>query len=487
MFETNLFHNRAKRSNNMKKFCFFFVFLAFVTGCHKTEYPTDPLPTKEHIAKEYLRSAYMDIYYYWYKEVKSRNALLDPDKYSIEDFFDEMLYQKDRWSWMCDGDYYRSMQTGVYSGIWGVTFGQPLDYYGDYAIHIMYIYPGSPFEEFGVTRGARLDFIGGYDVTPPITQAKLDIYNREKAKDTNSFTFHLTDGSDVTFTASRAKSLSTRSVLCADVITPEDYPGLTANVGYMNYLSFNKNMLTDISGAMSFFRENGIRDLILDMRYNSGGDVEACSSLMSFIAPQSAQGQPFLRIVHNDILSRYDSSTDIPVNKSSLQLDNIYIITGPATASSSEIVINGLIPYMGDKVHCVGQQTYGKPNGMYPLLYPGSDSDYEKYNSGDFSGLEYAFLPIAMYDTNSLGAQIPDEGFLPDKYWPDDLYHRFGPGEGCVDACLYHLTTGAFPDLPSPTKSSSVESSVRIPLPEDSPDYGLSIHEVPDGLRRLNN
>ena len=118
MFELWIFHNRAKLSEYMRKKIFFLFILAFAVGCNKSDYPTDPVPDpgrqdEEYISKVYLRSICMDIYYYWYKEVKSRNALLDPDKYSITDFFDEMLYEKDRWSWMCDGDYYRSMQTGV--------------------------------------------------------------------------------------------------------------------------------------------------------------------------------------------------------------------------------------------------------------------------------------------------------------------------------------------------------------------------------------
>ena len=56
----------------------------------------------DYPAKSFLRSQYMDIYYYWRDEVKDRNAALKPYDYNIYDFFDEMLYSEDRWSWMCE-------------------------------------------------------------------------------------------------------------------------------------------------------------------------------------------------------------------------------------------------------------------------------------------------------------------------------------------------------------------------------------------------
>ncbi len=468
----------------MKKKIIFFLLLVVASACSKTEYPVDPFiepqdrHDKTYVIKDYLRREYMNVYYYWYKEVKGRNARLDPDNYSLTEFFDAMLYDIDRWSWMCDGDYFRSLQTGVYSGTWGVSLGQALDY-DDYAIYIEYIFPGSPFETYGVTRGARLDAIGGYDLTSPFTQEKRYHFNEEIDKDSNTFTFHLVDGSDTTFTASKAGTLSTRSALGYEIITPEDYPGLTSNVGYFNYLSFKASMLDDITGAMACFKENGVRNLILDMRYNSGGDVAAGEALMSYIAPHSAQGQPYLKVIHNDLLSQFDYTDNIPDNEASLDLDNIYIITGPQTASCSETIINGLAPYMGDKVHKVGQRTYGKPNGMYALLYPGEESDYLKYNSGDFSGVQYAFLPIAMYDMNSLGEQIPDDGFVPDCYWPDDIYNDFGVAEGCIAACLGHLVTGTYPQPPSVTKSSRMPEAVMAG-PERDPHYGTAIHKLPE-------
>ncbi|MBR1538658.1 MAG: hypothetical protein IJ636_04035, partial [Bacteroidales bacterium] len=72
----------------------------------------------DYAAKSFLRQQYMDIYYYWRDDVIDRNAALKPYDYDIYDFFDAMLYRGDRWSWMCDKEYYISDETGVVSGTW---------------------------------------------------------------------------------------------------------------------------------------------------------------------------------------------------------------------------------------------------------------------------------------------------------------------------------------------------------------------------------
>ncbi len=460
-----------------------FVALALIACTKSGTDPTpspEPQPSEDYIPKLYLRALYMDNYYYWYKEVKDRNAALDPEDYDIYGFFDAMLYTSDRWSWMCSGDYYRSISSGVRTGTWGLSIGQAADM-GDYSLRVAYIFPSSPFEEYGVTRGARLDAIGGKDITEPMTEDKIDIFLEEWEKDTNSFTFTLLDGEQVSFTASRVASLSIRSSLACEVITPQDYTGLDGNVGYFHYLSFTKSLVQDITDAMDYFISNNVKTLILDLRYNGGGDFVAALKLASYLAPKSAQGKVFVKTVHNDILSQYDSDELIPANDNPLLPGKLYILTGSGTASCSEVMINSLLPYMGENLLTVGTQTYGKPNGMYLLPYPVSDADYEKYNSGDFSTLEYAFLPISMYNLNSLGEQIPNDGFIPDCACPDDVCHDFGLGEAMVEACLYHIVNGSFPPAYSSGGATKVSSHPELQLPrtcDGMPEGGLAINGI---------
>jgi len=264
--------------------------LAVLQGCPGNDDP--PIKDEEaekiaadpdYKAKDYLRKEYMDVYYYWRDQVKSRNANFKPYDYDIYDFFDIMLYQKDRWSWMCDKEYYVSSETGVYTGTWGVSLDQAVEM-GDYSIYIRYIYPGSPFEQYGVTRGAKITHINGVNVMDDesgFTREKLNYFNENYNKSPQTFTFRLADGRDTTFTAQKAMSLSTHPVLITRVYQPDEFPGLAEPVGYFHYLSFlgSEVFLEEIDNAMKTLHDAGVKKAIIDLRYNGGGDSRASQRL----------------------------------------------------------------------------------------------------------------------------------------------------------------------------------------------------------------
>jgi len=465
------------------------VSLAGFTGCNpisneeQEKIDADP----DYAAKSYLRSQCMNVYYYWRDEVLDRNAKIKPYNYDIYDFFDAMLYSGDRWSWMCDKEYYISDETGVISGTWGISLGQALEYYGDYNLRVRYIWPGSPLERYGVTRGATLTHIDGHDVSADgdgFTDAKLRYFEDNFYKSPQTLTFRLKDGRDTTFTASMASSLSTRSSLVTRIFQPGEFPGLSEPVGYFLYMGFKANFLDDITEAMAAFHAAGIRKLIVDLRYNGGGDSRASQLLMDCLAPRSAVGKTYVVRKHNSYLASLDKSFTesentgkIGTNDNALDLERIYFITGGGCASASEMVINGLKPYMGEKLQMVGDTTYGKPNGMYVLMYPGSDEDYDAYLKNDFTRLQWVFMPISFFNQNSLDQSIPYDGFVPDNYRPDDLFHDFDIDEESIRACLTHVVSGSYPSIASAGAHSfqtktPFRSEYRIDTEEDKPHYG---------------
>ena len=458
----------------------------------------------DYKAKVFLRQEYMDKIYYWGEEVKDRNASFKPYDYEIYDFFDALLDSRDRWSWMCDKEYYVSSETGVYNGTWGVSLTQPDDVFDDFGIYVRYLYPGSPFEPFGVTRGAVITHINGFDVsdnpaTGRFTQEKLDYFNANYDKSPQTFTFRLADGRDTTFTTAKAASLATRPGLITRVFQPGDFPGLTEPVGYFHYLSFLVNFLDDIDNTMKTFHDAGVKKVIVDLRYNGGGDSRASQRLIDYLAPKSAEGQPYVIRHHNNYLrSQSDAYSDenntyyvissIPpedkdqkavwnkVYPNRLDLDGLYFITGHGSASASEMVMNGLRPYLGDKLQMVGDTTYGKPNGMYVLIYPGSDDDYDRFDADDYSTLQWVFLPICFFNMNSKLEAIPDKGFIPNNTRPDDIFHDFGVNEDLIKACLTRIATGSYPAVTAVKARANTKAparkGARMQREADAPGYG---------------
>lgn len=423
----------------------------------------------------YMRQYYTDFFpiYYWYNEVSTRVSRLNFNSFfSIFDYFDATLYENDYWSWMMTGDEYVAMESGDQTGTYGFSLGQALEYYNDYSIRVRYIYPGSPLEQFGVTRGWELTHLDSIPVMDLVATGRFyDLLY----KDNQSFTFKDLKGEPHSFVCSPASLLFVRSSLRVQVFQPGDYPGLTEPVGYFLYMSFKSgDFLRDIDDAMSMFKEAGVHKVILDLRYNGGGNMLAADALVNYLAPESADNEEYYKTIHNRQLSMLNSSDSIHRTGGSLDLDALYVIGSDNTASASEVTINGLKPFMD--LYLVGDTTYGKPNGMYVLMYPGTDADYDKYDAGDYSTLKLVFLPIAFFNRNGKNEPIPYDGFVPDNYRPDDLMHDFGVEEDNIKACLESIVNGAFPDLPEPlhviTKGGVLDKE-RV-LPDDVRSKALS-------------
>ena len=476
--------------------CFSFAITLCAVSCQKED-PIDPVKeepqqqkpqntTADSIAKAnkalakakkyFLNTCFP--YYYWHDEMDSTVKSLDMNDFkTMDSYFEATLFSKDRWSWMADGSYYAQSESGEYQGTWGASLMQQIEYYNDYSVRVAYVYPDSPFERKGVKRGWELTEIAGRPIMETIRDGS---FYTEYYKSPQTFTFVENDTVPHTFTASLS-SIETRSSLISKVIMPSDFPGLTEPVGYFLYMSFKADdFLNDIHEAMALFKSKNIHKLILDLRYNGGGDSRASQLLVDYLAPKSANHKIYVHRSHNKQHADEDLKDSISRMPGSLDLDALYVIGGDGTASASELVINGLRPYID--LTLVGDTTYGKPNGMYVFFFPGDYQSMVKYNNGDYSTLEYVFLPICFYNKNGVGEIIPEDGFIPDNYRPDDLTHDFGVEEDNIKACLTKIVSGSFPELPPVSNNISTRSGVdsKYRLPDMmGPFYGMTIEKFP--------
>lgn len=494
----------------------------FAVSCNEKinpdENPQELTPKQKALekAQKYLRDEIFQDYYYWNEQM---NTVACSYKIDIFKYFNKLLVKKDRWSWMMDGPSYIAEESGVVYGTYGVSLGQVRNPENtqetiDYNVYVRYVYPGSPFEEAGVKRGWTLAYLDDRSVQNYwfLTKEYLEQFNNilsyPSTTEEHKFGFTDEEGELHSFTTVAAESLNVRPCLVKEIITAEDYPGLTEPVGYFNYLSFKadddvsgKNMLEDITEPMAFFKENGVKTLIVDLRYNGGGDSRASDLLVSYLAPESARGKVYVKRVHNKVLSSEDESSRVKdplkaiedLEKSnkivfsckpdSPEFEHLYFITGSGSASASEMCLNGLKP-LAD-VHHVGGVTYGKPNGMYVFLYPYNTKDRNAYEKGDYSALEYVFLPICFYNMNGEGAEIPENGMTPDAILADDLQHDFGAKESNIAACLYHIVNGSYPTKATTksTNSRQLEIGRRATITPEETDSNYGRYVVkPDFL-----
>ena len=389
----------------------------------------------------------MKQYYYWADQMPSSATMKGK---TVHEYFKSRLVKKDRWSWMMNGITYNTMETGIATS-YGFHIAQPIDYFKDYDVYITYVDKNSPLAKAGVTRGWQLTHIAGTDVAALI---KNDQFYDEMDKTSNRFTFKNTNGESVELNLTQT-SFQSNSVTVTKIFTSADCDKLSksAKVGYILYTTFNANMKNEIVSALTQMKSQGITDFILDLRYNGGGDLEVCTDIAGYLAPASANGKVFVTLSHNLANKSEDKDYTIKRSANSLDLGRLYVITGARTASASESMINCLSPYM--EVQTVGGLTYGKPNGMYVFLYP------QKVKEKD---IDYAFLPICFYCMNSEGKADYDNGINPKNKRYDDIYHDFSGEEDLIKACLTHIATGSYPDLPGTkaTKASTAGKQLHL-------------------------
>lgn len=453
----------------MKNLCSrYIVLLAIIavsfSSCKKEKTEPESPFSSERLAMKFVQDV-MKEYYYWNKTAPYPNYMNYTDIYK---FFKESLVESDRWSWMMDGKTYTEEETGVYTS-YGASLGQAVEYYNDYSVYIRYVYKDSPFDKAGVTRGWSTQKINGVDVK---TLIKNETFNKEFDKDGNTFTFNDTAGNIKEIKINKS-SIYAPSVLVAKVFDKLEYSWLDQPVGYINYLSFNQNMLDEIKSAVATVKSSGAKHLILDLRYNGGGSAKASALLASLIANSGCDGKILVKRKHNSKYSALDNDKKtisiIERTQESLDLNDIYVISGKGTASASEVIINGLKPLMN--IIQVGQTTYGKPNGMYLFLYP------QKADIPD-----YVFLPICFYSVNSLGEGDYDKGLLPDNYRADYPCTDWDNDE-IVVACLKKIANGSFPDLPKVSADAvdvrADDANVIIQTDEMKKGYGRCTVTLP--------
>jgi len=370
------------------------------------------------------------------------NKYTDPNK-----LFNDLLYQYnvvDKWSFIVS-DY--SIIDNWIAGIsksMGYDFQLYLLNTTSDAIFgvIRYVLPGSPASKAGLKRGDIFIKIDG-------TQLSTSNYQALIAKESFALTLATLSNSNSTLTPTvttpvlTALEIQEDPVFLTKVLTVNG-----AKVGYLVYNGFTSDYDLELNTALQQFKTAGISKIILDLRYNGGGSVQTATYLASMIYSTDVS-KVFSKSVYNTILQQYFTQqygADALLNKftnniaktqttaqtaiNSLNLNDIFFIVSKETASASELMINGLKPYMN--VTVVGANTYGKYVGSFTI------KDYD--TAGNLvTTHKYAMQPITVKIANSAGVSDFVNGLAPDITAKEDVGNLQPLGdenEVLLKACL---------------------------------------------------
>ncbi|MGV8091326.1 MAG: S41 family peptidase [Mangrovibacterium sp.] len=403
----------------MKKFLFYLwggviLFLA-VSACDKNGMGVpeedDPATVDDKtLATNQWIKEQMEIYYYWNDKI----PVIDETKESdTEAYFYKLLYKDDDFSWITDD--YASLRSEYDGNPVAMGYDPTFYTFGDAPdrifIVVNYVYPESGAYAAGLRRGNVILKIDNKEIT---TNNYYNLYSGsaysvQLGKITvNGSNWNISD-SDKTLHLTSAIS-NTDPAIHHEVIDTLGY-----KIGYLTYVEFlmgkDDKYLSSMDKIFGEFKAAGISDLIVDLRYNPGGDIDAAVHLASEIAPASVVARKDILVnlkynaAYQKTLSPGELSYKFENLATNMNLKKVYFLTTWATASASELVITGLDPYM-DVVQ-VGDSTYGKFYGAYIL-----PDDEEKW----------AILPIVMKYSNAadytdfVDGLIPDQSNLMDDY-----------------------------------------------------------------------
>ena len=229
-------------------------------------------------------------------------------------------------------------------------------------------------------------------------------------------------------------------------------------IGYLHYTGFTGDFDSQLNAAFGEFAGSGITDLVLDLRYNGGGSVETAIDLSSMITGQfnnqiitteqwNAEYQAFLEENNpGRLTNRFNTEIRTGEAINSLNLNRVYVLTSPRTASASELVINGLNPYID--VIQIGTNTTGKFQASVTLY------DSDNFGRADANpGHTYAIQPLVLKEVNSAGFTDFVDGLEPDITLAED-YSNLGilgdPNEPLLAAALNGIS-GFTVENPSPS------------------------------------
>jgi carboxyl-terminal processing protease len=384
----------------------------------------------------------MELYYLWNDDLPaSPGKSKDPDV-----FFNSLLSDEDRFSWIQENyiELLNSLQ-GVNKEA-GYDFKLYISAPGSEVLigQIMYIKEGSLVDTEGkdLQRGDVFTKINGKEMT----LANINELVGETSEN-HTLTYSRNNIDKGVISLNTAEFAENPNFM-SKVIEVGDN-----KIGYYVYNFFATGQTatgteynTQMNQIFNDFKTAGITDLVIDLRYNSGGAEGATINLASLIGKDIDNTKVFTRRnynteLQNALLTDPNYGPDFLIKKFTTKSQNVggmlnngrvYILTSYRTASASELLINGLKPFMD--VFLIGDVTVGKNVG--------SISIYEENDPKNTWGMQ----PIVVKSYNSLNQSDYSEGFQPNILDEDNrlqLSPIGDPDEALLSRAIDHITGGS--------------------------------------------
>lgn len=400
-----------------------------------------------------------------------------------EDLFQDLLNKPkskypngdaiDRFSWIVDDYTVLEQELNGITKNSGIDFGLGRQSEGSKNLvgYIRYIIPNSDASNTDIKRGDLFTSVNGIPLTESNYRSLL------LNPDSDSYTLNLAEYNGSAFVLNGKSVALTKTILEENpILINKIISSGSHKIGYLMYNGFYAEYDNELNKA--FEKLKGVTDLVLDLRYNSGGSVRSSIRLASMITGQfpndifaktqynlkrmNTLSSSQLKSLEEKFVSTFDGNT---IN--SLKLNKIYIITTGSTASASELVINGLKSHI-DVVQ-IGETTVGKNVGSQ-TVYDSPSLSKTKVNPTH----KYAMQPLIFKITNKDNFGDYTAGLKPDYELSERIRTLRVLGEASGDPedeqaePLLNLAISIINPKKSTTKRTQTEKGLTLPYFTDS-------------------
>ncbi len=298
-------------------------------------------------------------------------------------------------------------------------FGWRLARTSETDVQFKLINPGSPIAQHDVRRGDFLRAINGVTLDV-ITSEQVDEFFGT-GDEVTSPTLTIQRGANAPFNVTVTKTtFNLQTVLKTDVIQQGNQ-----RVGYLHFLSFLETSNAELDSAIDELASQNINELVLDLRYNGGGRISVAGKLAAQIGGNIVRDEIFARFQYNTKYAANNVNYVHPTQTNALNLSRVFVLATEETCSASEMVINGLRPFVD--VITVGGTSCGKPYGT---------------NGDERCGKVMQALRVSF--VNSAGVGDYYEGISADCPANDNLNDTLGtPTEALFSSALEYIRTGS--------------------------------------------
>jgi C-terminal processing protease CtpA/Prc len=305
----------------------------------------------------------------------------------------------------------------------------------------------------------------------------------------DTYTLNLADYDSGTITANGESvsltktSLSENPIFINKVIVSGSH-----KIGYLMYYGFYSDYDYDLNDAFATLKSAGVTDFVLDLRYNSGGSILTATRLASMITG-SYTGEVFAKQEWNDKIQSYynanspeslinyftDKISTTTIN--SIGMTTVYVLTTKSTASASELVINGLAPYIN--VVQIGATTTGKNVGSV-TLYDSATFGSEDRNTSH----RYAMQPLVLKLVNADDYGDYSDGLVPSVALSEDISNF-----GVLGDTSEPLLSAAISKITGTSRTQQSNSGIEYNLIKDSKSINgiqnqMYLEKAPEGLQK---